>query len=124
MIAAFHSDRRGLTLLEVLVGAAVLAAALLPLFAALGYGWRGVRAGKEAAVAAALLECGVEQSKADGYAALTTGPVSACQEGGLTVQREVTAIWGGKGKKVTVKVLDADGRVVGSTVFLIHERGF
>lgn len=117
-------DGRGMTLLEVLVAAALLAAVALPLFAGLGYGWRGVRAGRQEAVAAALLQCGAEESKAEGYAALATGPIPACREGDWTVRRTVTDIWDGKGKRVVVQVVDGDGRVRASALFLMHERGF
>lgn len=130
--ASRRGDEHGLTLVEVLVAAAILAIAILPLFYALGYGLKGVRSGRDAAVASALAEQAVEEAKAQarrdsGNLADLVDPAYGADQGleGYTLERTVendVNDWTGM-KKVSVRILK-DGRTLASVTFLIYKEGF
>lgn len=127
----------GLTLLEVLVAAAILAVALVPLYTALSRGFLGVRSGADAAAASALLERAVEEAKAEAAANFETFTSLAAVEdygadryvGGYTLERTVEdgiPGWTGSAgelKRVTCTI-SRDGRRLGSATFIVHRKGF
>lgn len=134
----FFGLEDGVTLLEVLIAGAILSIALIPLHSALSYGFRGVRAGADAATAAALLERAAEEAKGEAgsnFDAFASFPApvqnyGADQNvGGYTLERNVesgVAGWDGSTgevKHVTLRIAK-DGRYLGSTIFIVHRKGF
>lgn len=133
-------DQRGLSLIEVLVATAILAIAIIPLYSAIGHGFKYVIAGREAAVGMNLLERAIEETKQE---ALTSFPPQDIPNGGNTgldygsdqdiyrynLTRTVTLLgWMDSiynqqtSAKVLIKITKGN-RTVSKATFLIHKKG-